>query len=338
MENVIQSKNKNYNSIDLFKFIFSLCVIAIHTHPLEQCDNQTIISIYNSIVGLAVPFFFVSTGYLLGKKSLSKGKECNDAQLIKNHLYKVIKLYIVWSIIYLPLAIVDYIKNGKNIFYNILLYIRGFVFVGEHYNSWILWYLLSTIYSLLFIYILSKNKLSIKKITIICLIITSFGFTLSELVSLTIQYPLIKYVQKLVKITIANGRIFTGFFYISIGMYISNKSKTSSKMTLILFFAAFLFRCFVSDCLGFTTMIETILLFLVIIGMELNNNYKYLRQLSTYNYFSHMWIWSIYYFLVYGEKHYSFDCFLVVSILCIIIGLVHIKIKTAGKSLPVKIY
>ena len=152
----MEEKN-NYNSIDLFKFIFSICVIAIHTHPLESIDNKLILNLYDAIVQLSVPFFFISTGFLIGRNNIASGKECNDTSLIKKSLIKTTNLYIFWSIIYLPLAILEYIKSGRSIVYDALLYVRDFLFVGQHYNSWMLWYLLSCIYSLIFIYVLSKK-------------------------------------------------------------------------------------------------------------------------------------------------------------------------------------
>lgn len=40
-------KSNNYNSIDLFKLIMAVCVVAIHTNPLYKCDNKIIVNIYN---------------------------------------------------------------------------------------------------------------------------------------------------------------------------------------------------------------------------------------------------------------------------------------------------
>lgn len=46
----------------------AFCVIAIHTQPLVNCNNDSILSIYDSVVRLAVPFFFITSGFLLEKK------------------------------------------------------------------------------------------------------------------------------------------------------------------------------------------------------------------------------------------------------------------------------
>lgn len=71
---------------------------------------------------------------------------------------KVIKLYVIWMIIYFPLALVDLMYNETGLVRETLLYARGFFLRGEQYNSWPLWYLLSTIYALLLLIYLQKKR------------------------------------------------------------------------------------------------------------------------------------------------------------------------------------
>ena len=61
-------KKYNYNSLDVCKLLMAFCVVAIHTCPLEHCDVIVINDIYDSFVSMAVPFFFLSSGFLLAKK------------------------------------------------------------------------------------------------------------------------------------------------------------------------------------------------------------------------------------------------------------------------------
>lgn len=58
---------RNY-SIDTFKFFAALSVVGIHTQPfasLEQSIYQNIYFILRVLFSFAVPFFFMSSGYLL---------------------------------------------------------------------------------------------------------------------------------------------------------------------------------------------------------------------------------------------------------------------------------
>lgn len=42
---------QNMNGLDLGKFLMAICVVAAHTHPLINCENRIIMTIYNNIVG-----------------------------------------------------------------------------------------------------------------------------------------------------------------------------------------------------------------------------------------------------------------------------------------------
>ena len=55
---------KQFNSIDLFKFIASIIVVGIHTITFQNCSNSLVKTIWEAVSIMAVPFFFLATGYL----------------------------------------------------------------------------------------------------------------------------------------------------------------------------------------------------------------------------------------------------------------------------------
>ncbi len=61
-------KSNNYNAIDLFKLIMAICVVAIHTNPYIAVDNKALLVYTIRVVGVRKPFFFLSSGFLIGKK------------------------------------------------------------------------------------------------------------------------------------------------------------------------------------------------------------------------------------------------------------------------------
>lgn len=140
---------KNYYGLDIVKWIMAICVVAIHTHPLENIMiSDRTQAVYQLIVSSAVPFFFMANGFLMGIKS-------DDFRSLDHHLTcfgrKMIKLYMIWSLIYLPFAIYYFCVSKEGIFKSILIYIRNFLFRGENYYSWPLWYMLSAIYAFIMI-------------------------------------------------------------------------------------------------------------------------------------------------------------------------------------------
>jgi surface polysaccharide O-acyltransferase-like enzyme len=93
---------RQYNSIDLCKFIMAFAVVAIHTLPFADVKNVVFRNIYDTFVGLAVPFFFLASGYLLAvKMDYPYGSE-GDLHRIQKQLRGMLRLYLTWTVIYAP--------------------------------------------------------------------------------------------------------------------------------------------------------------------------------------------------------------------------------------------
>lgn len=196
--------------------------------------------------------------------------------------------------------------------------------IGEQYNSWQLWYLLSTIYALLVIYFMFVTKKATKRNMIWLSIgssIISIGLT--QLVTYEGNIPSLLHVfQKLIMLSIYNGRIFHGLIYIPIGMLLVNKQIPSLIDGLMLIIGLTVSMWTVSTVVSnYLLILIAIALFEIIKSIRLNCSplYLKLRSLSMTIYFVHMYIWSFYYKVVYGTKTYGMDSFLVtliVSIVC----------------------
>ena len=118
---------KNYNSIDLTKFILSIFVITIHCYIVPTIQQPLLRDICMMIQYTAVPLFFCFTGYFLFRRVLlaPEGAKKN----IKRAWLRFGKLYLIWFIIYS--VIIDgqggggvCVWGGGEIFYTIF-------FVGD---------------------------------------------------------------------------------------------------------------------------------------------------------------------------------------------------------------
>lgn len=201
---------QNY-SIDLWKFFMAFAVVAIHTHPLESCTNNGILNIYNLVVSLAVPFFFISSGYLLFSKLSYPYYESDSSNTIKIYLKKIIKMYLLWTAIYCPLAIYHFISGNVSVLKAICIYIRGFLFVGEQYNSFPLWYLLSTIYAISLLLVLLHFKVKLNYILMVSLLLAFVKVSIDALIRSEAELVSGLYIlQMIIKYTIGSGRILGG--------------------------------------------------------------------------------------------------------------------------------
>ena len=162
----------NLNGVDLFKFLFSFAVVAIHAHLLDGQEGS-IVSALRIVENLAVPFFFIVSGFFLGKK-ISEG---NEFEVYKHYICRFLKMYMIWCFVYLPI----------NIYYELIVYkftlgftvfdlIRGWLLVGENPYSWPLWYLLASAVAVLLIYIFRKLKFSFSIILLCSLVLFIIGY------------------------------------------------------------------------------------------------------------------------------------------------------------------
>lgn len=318
-----QYHDGNYNAIDLVKFIMSICVVAIHTRPLINCKSDIIVQLYDCCVVLAVPFFFICAGFFLGRKLVADNAgKYNDLTPIYIYLKKVILLYVSGTVLYLPLTIIGFRIWNNSLLTSFIKFIRNFLIVGENYNSWSLWYLLSTIYALLFLLILLKKSVDIKDIVICGFIIIAVSIGIDYLVGFNgdLSWPLLV-TKKVISSTIGGGWLFRGWFYIPLGVLLATKPALPFRSGVLLFLLGFaLDYILVGVVSKFTVMLSAIGFFLIVVHIELPDSalYKKLRTISNDIYLLHLLIWSIYYKLVYGEPTFGFDCFIITSIISIV--------------------
>lgn len=81
----------NYNSIDLVKFVMSICVVTIHTYIVDGMQPSLVSDFLHSLIRSAVPFFFITSAYFVVGRMDYKG--------IAKYLKRILQLYILWSCI-----------------------------------------------------------------------------------------------------------------------------------------------------------------------------------------------------------------------------------------------
>ena len=75
----------------------------------------------NGICRMAVPIFFLISGYLLMYRlNITKNKK----EYIKNYFKRLIKLYIIWTIIYLPIIITRLITNKYGLISDFMIFLE----------------------------------------------------------------------------------------------------------------------------------------------------------------------------------------------------------------------
>lgn len=210
-----------FPNLDYAKLIMALLVVEIHTKPFMSLGSPVLNRIVEGVDCVAVPFFFIASGFLCFKSidASELRDRCPLAALrIIATIKKLLLLYVIWFIIYLPIDLFGSIEAGNGLAKAIALEVRGFVFVGEGYFSWPLWYLLASAVAFAIIYFLSKymRVTSILAMSFLMLII---GFAIGEINNSGVVAPLLSPILDAYFLIFGNVRngLFEGFFYVSLG-------------------------------------------------------------------------------------------------------------------------
>lgn len=328
---------KTYSNIDLFKFIAAIFVVAIHTDPLANCKGEFFYYPLNMIFLTAVPFFFLSTGFLLGKKCFAGDavilSDEGRISYLKGYLLKMIKLYLIWTAVYMPLTVKSYIDWGYSLRYAVKDFFTGLIFVGQHYNSWILWYILSTVYTVTLIIIMAKKKYSTEAI-----LAAGFAFYLISIgadwiVNEEHTSAVLLFLERIIGETVESGRIFRGFLYIPMGIYISKyEGEANTPVLALVSIAAFVTGSVFYENMIVLRFILPVLMFcffqlLLKVRFDHPEIAKFLRRNSTVIYFIHLWVWSVYYYIVYGKKTHGFYVFLFTALITLVISMTYVCLR-----------
>ena len=70
LDSQINSTKKSYVGVDVSKFFFAVCIVALHSEALNCLPDIANYMITRILFRVAVPYFFISSGFFLGKNYL----------------------------------------------------------------------------------------------------------------------------------------------------------------------------------------------------------------------------------------------------------------------------
>lgn len=239
-------KRKTYEAIDIAKIISAMLVVCIHTFPLADISEQANFVLVSILARLAVPFFFISSAYFFFQK-IDFNKTYRDSanvQVLKRYLKRLLKIYVIWSIIYLPYNFV-LIHNGGFTWMAVIRYIRDFFFTGSYYH---LWFLPSLMFAVTLVYVLVL-KLNVKKTIWISSLLYLIGMAGNLYPDAMQSIPVISTIYDAyisVFVTTRNG-LFFGMMFMSLGCYAA-KHPARMEISRISLYAAISFVLLVMEC------------------------------------------------------------------------------------------
>ena len=275
---------KRNRTIDLLKFIFSICVIAIHSSLFKEINTTLYISTTMGLFRIAVPFFFITSGYFYYRKLSSN-------QDTKIYILKLIKIFLIFEAIEILLYTPFQLSSLHG--FGLVTYLWSIISVGL---GGAYWYLISTIISLLILTPLWKKK------RILPLLIT--GLCLYLVVFTNDSYSMIfneTPIQEIAKIDRYIWRwpqagLCSSLFYLSLGAYLYEKKPIIKhlKLLLVFFIMLLVIESYLLQTHGasdancyLSLIIFTPLLFIFVLEHPINIKFEYFGKMSLYIYMIH---------------------------------------------------
>ena len=342
----------NYQNLNILKYISSILIIVLHLRPFFNFSNELDLAFNNIITRICVPIFFIITGYFVAKK------EKENKNYIKEYIKKTIPLYLIWSLLYIPLiigTIIQYLPiineyiSKINITLPLLIILSiillpiivliALCYTGVYYH---LWYFLAIIFSLI---VLKKwkQKFNIKYLLIISFILLLFGATETYygVLPLSIKRTLSYYYN--IFFTTRNF-LFFGLFYVVLGYYVGTKEKAYSKYCFLKLIVSFFLLTFEAILLHDTDRLNSNILlscipltyYLFISAIYITNSVKLNFQFGTYSkyyYLIHPMIIFVISLLYKNINYYPYLNILIVLLITHITSALIIKLKEKNKKL-----
>ena len=206
-------ESKTFPVIDILKFFFALCIVAVHVWFLY--DTKIGYYLYTMLYRLGVPFFFFTSGYFLANKVAG-----NDAKSKFNSILK--KTFVRYILLSIICVLINLIKDNNFTIYTVLQNMYQII-IG---NCWgIAWFLGALLYSYLIIYFI-KDKKTMKISITIALVLHFFGLLCTTYCFLIKYNDYSQFYKFFIEKFYNNSNfLFEGFLEVGLGYYINAYSE-----------------------------------------------------------------------------------------------------------------
>lgn len=256
-----------YNSVDAMKLFFAVCVVGIHSSDVCPAEFPSVVMM---LVKMAVPFFFMASGFLLARKL--KASPAEAEAICWKAARKYLRLYLLYLGLYLPLAVAAYATNDAPFLVDVARYVSGVLFHGEPPYGWPLWYLWALILGIATIGLALRRGVGLGRLWMFSLCL----FLLNAFVKDFLLVP---------------TRYFTGLLLLLTGVMterVAARRRSWCAGLLLLWLAVGMWHT------GWTLFYPAVVgagVFLLTLGVRLPDSpvYRRMRTVSALTYFFHMY-------------------------------------------------
>lgn len=226
-----------YCAIDAVKAVCAVLIVFIHTSPFESVNVQLNSFAVNYLARIAVPFFFISSGFFLFCKTSADNP---DMGIIGRYIKRILAMYLFWSAVYFPFTVLQMFYSGQSAFSVFINWLKNMFFTAGY---GVLWYLPATAVAVGLVALMLKKGIKINTVAGIGFVLYLIGLCGQSYFGLFVKIPHSAFLGELVKkfysviVTTRNG-VFEGIVFIALGAKISQKENNGSFGAAIAGFCA----------------------------------------------------------------------------------------------------
>lgn len=208
--------------VDLLKLIFAYCVVAIHTQAANKAP------LYLQFwTALAVPFFFVCSGYYFQVK-LNTDEHESFRGGVKNYFERLLRPFIMWGSWYLLLEGANRLLIDHTSVHNVLFQLGDRLMISSPGGG--LWYVQAVLWMLVILYLLNNRTHSLLIFTWSLCVLYVFNVVVSKCADAGNEFQLIK--QVIFPEDYSNlNFVFNGVFF-PVGMVLARPEDGKAKKFL----------------------------------------------------------------------------------------------------------
>ncbi|MCR0181858.1 acyltransferase [[Clostridium] innocuum] len=236
-----QTKQLQYQNLDLFRFLSSIIIIVLHVRPFFTVSYEIDMAINNIIGRICVPFFFFISGYFAAKQEQKK------PDYIRSYIRSMIPVYLLWSAVYLPWSLslaAPYIQQVSGLLCTIglptaiqnllllllvpLAVIVALLYSGVYYH---LWYFPALLLSMLVLR-WWKRKYSLRGLLTVTFVLLLFGATETYYGFCGQFFQSLLHYYYAVFFTTRNF-LFFALFYVTLGYWMGKQEQPASSLCFL---------------------------------------------------------------------------------------------------------
>ena len=236
-----QTKQLQYQNLDLFRFLSSIIIIVLHARPFFTVSYEIDMAINNIIGRICVPFFFFISGYFAAKQEQKK------PDYIRSYIRSMIPVYLLWSAVYLPWSLslaAPYIQQVSGLLCTIglptaiqnllllllvpLAVIVALLYSGVYYH---LWYFPALLLSMLVLR-WWKRKYSLRGLLTVSFVLLLFGATETYYGFCGQFFQSLRHYYYAVFFTTRNF-LFFALFYVTLGYWMGKQEQPASSLCFL---------------------------------------------------------------------------------------------------------